>query len=137
MATGLPKFSLLIVEDDTAACEIIARMVGLKFPDCTVYTADNGMTGLALFKEYTPDIVITDVNLPVMDGFELVRAIRLINPNATYIVLTAYSNKIVYEKFKDLGFCAYLIKPIDFGELFAALETCRAESKRQQGCDLT
>jgi len=132
METGLPTFSLLVVEDDTAACDIIARMVRLKFPDCTVYTADNGVKGLALFKQYNPDIVITDVNMPAMDGVELVRSIRLINPKATYIVLTAYSNKIVFEKFKDMGFCAYLLKPIDFNELFEAIETCNAESKRQQ-----
>jgi len=135
MATlqSLPSFSLLIVEDDKAACDIIARIVGLKFPCCTVYTADNGIKGLELFKEHTPDIVITDVNMPVMDGVEFAREIRSINANATYIVLTAYSNIIVFEKFKGMGVCAYLLKPIDFQELFAAIEKCNIESKLQQG----
>ena len=135
MATlqSLPSFSLLIVEDDKVACDIIARMVGLKFPDCTIYTSDNGVKGLELFKEHTPDIVITDVNLPAMDGAELAREIRSINANATYIVLTAYSDTIVFEKFKDIGVCAYLQKPIDFKELFAAIGKCSAENKAQQG----
>lgn len=130
MATlqSLQSFSLLIVEDDKAARDIIARMVGLKFPDCTIYTADNGIMGLELFKEHTPDIVLTDVNLPLMDGVELAREIRSINANATYIVLTAYSDNIIFDKFKDKGACAYLRKPIDFKELFAAIGKCSAES---------
>lgn len=127
--TTLHSFSLLIVEDDKAARDIIARMVGLKFPDWTIYTADDGMKGLELFKEHTPDIVITDVNLPGMDGAELTREIRSINANATYIVLTAYSDNIISDKFKHNGACAYLRKPIDFKELFAAIGKCSAESK--------
>ena len=127
-----PSFSLLIVEDDQAACDIIKRMVALRFPECAIYTADDGVKALELFKEHSPDIIITDVNMPVMDGVELAREIRLINANATYIVLTAYSSKSVFEKFKDLGFCAYLLKPIDFDELFAAIENCIVESRRHE-----
>lgn len=123
----LRSFSLLIVEDDKAASKIIANMIGMEFPDCTVYLADNGILGLELFKEYAPDIVITDVNMPVMDGVELARAIRSINAEATYIVLTAYSDKTVFEKFREIGVCAYLLKPINFSELFAAIERCRVE----------
>lgn len=127
------SFSLLIVEDDKAACDIISRMVALKFPGCTIYTAENGMRGLDLFKEHTPDIVITDVNMPVMDGIELAREISAITEKATYIVVTAYSSKIVLEKFQDIGICAYLLKPINFEELFAAIERCTIESKAARG----
>jgi len=123
------SFSLLIVEDDKEARDIIAGMVGLEFPDCAIFTANNGIEGLELFKQYTPDIVLTDVNLPVMDGVQLAREIRTINGNATYIVLTAYSDQTIFDKFKDIGVCAYLLKPIDFDELFAAIEKCRVESK--------
>ena len=51
---ALPSFSLLIVEDDKAACDIITRMVGMEFTGCTLYTADNGLKGLELFKEHPP-----------------------------------------------------------------------------------
>ena len=126
---SLRSFSLLIVEDEKDARDIVANMVGLEFPDCTIFTANNGVEGLELFKQHTPDIVITDVNLPVMDGVELAREIRAINGNATYIVLTAYTDQTVFDKFEDIGVCAYLLKPIDFDELFAAIEKCRVESK--------
>jgi len=128
---SLHSFSLLIVEDDTAARDIIANMISLEFPDCTIFTANNGIEGLELYQQYTPDIVMSDVNLPVMDGIELAREIRTINGNATYIVLTAYTNQTVFDKFKDIGVCAYLLKPIDFTELFEAIERCKFESKLQ------
>jgi YesN/AraC family two-component response regulator len=133
MATlrSLHSFSLLIVEDDKAARDIIANMVGLEFPDYTILTANNGIEGFELFKQYTPDIVITDVNLPLMDGVELARKIRVLNGNATYIVLTAYSDQTIFDKFKDIGVCAYPLKPINFDELFAAIEKCSIESKQQ------
>jgi YesN/AraC family two-component response regulator len=118
------KFSLLIVEDDKTARDIIVRMVSLHFPDCTMFTAENGKVGVELFKERAPDIVLTDVNMPEMDGIEMAREIRSLNAEATYIVLTAYSDKGSFEKFTEIGYCAYLMKPIDFKELFATIETC-------------
>jgi YesN/AraC family two-component response regulator len=124
---SLPPFSLLIVEDDKAACKIIVRMISLKFPDCTIYTAENGVQGVEIFRLFAPDIILTDVNMPVMDGVDMVREIRSINASATTIVLTAYNDKIVFERFKDIGVSAYLLKPLDFKELFAAIEKCHAE----------
>ena len=50
--------------------------------------------------------------------------IRSIAANATYIVLTAYGDKGYFEKFEAIGFCAYLMKPINFKELFATIERC-------------
>jgi YesN/AraC family two-component response regulator len=129
----LPAFSLLIVEDDKAACDVMVRMVTLKYPGGTIHRADNGVQGIELFKEHIPDIVLTDVNMPVMDGIELLRAIRAIRADASCIVLTAYSDKIVFQKFKDLGVSAYLLKPLDFKELFAALEKCITEISSRSG----
>ena len=60
------------------------------------------------------------------------RPARSIDSDATYIVITAYSDQSVFDKFQDIGVCAYLLKPIDFNQLFAALERCSIESKRQQ-----
>ena len=133
MATpqSLLSFSLLIVEDDQTARDIIASMVSLEFPDCTIFTANDGREGLESFKTYTPDIVLTDVNLPGMDGVDLARHIRTIKGNATYIVLTAYNDSAVFESFQDIGVCAYLLKPIDLNELFTAIEKCRIECRRQ------
>ena len=134
LAQALVTFSLLIVEDDQKAREVIARMVPNKFPNCTVYTADNGMEGIEIFKRFVPDIVLTDINMPVMEGFEMIKIISSINADTSFIVLTAYADKLTFEKFKDhLSVCAYLLKPLDFNELFDAIERCGAQIKQQGG----
>ena len=127
----IPSFSLLIVEDDSAACKVIVRMVAMEFPDCTLYTAENGIQGVELFKRFNPDIIITDVNMPVMDGIEMVHKIRSISADATCIMVTAYSDKDILDEFKIIGVCAYLLKPLDFQDLFASIKKCSLEIKQQ------
>jgi DNA-binding NarL/FixJ family response regulator len=119
-----PPFSLLLVEDDKQACEMVARIVALKFPECTIYTAENGKIGLELFREHTPDLVVTDINMPEMDGIEMAREIKTINPNAAYIVLSARNDKYNVDKFKEIGYCAFLMKPLDFMDLLEAIKHC-------------
>ena len=121
----LPPFSLLLVEDDKQACKMVARMVALKFPQCTIYTAENGVVGLELFRKFAPDLVITDINMPKMDGDEMIREIKTINPDVTYIMLSA--NKELKSS-ENAGYCAYLMKPLDFKDLFDAIEHCQPEA---------
>jgi YesN/AraC family two-component response regulator len=122
----LAQLSLLLVEDDRTARDMVSRMVARNFPDSKIYTAENGKIGVELFREHTPDIVITDINMPEMDGIEMAREIRTINDKATYIVLTARNDKNTFEIFKEIGFCAYLLKPLNYNDLFEAIERCSA-----------
>jgi YesN/AraC family two-component response regulator len=61
-----PSISILIVEDDDLTREILAAMLGERLPEVPLYMAINGRTGLELFKTHTPNIVITDINMPEM-----------------------------------------------------------------------
>jgi YesN/AraC family two-component response regulator len=116
--------SLLIVEDDKVICEMLALVLQRKFSDVTIYCAENGKIGVELFKEHRPEIVITDINMPVMDGIKMAAEIKAITADAHFIVMTAYSDKAYFEKFSEIGFCAYLLKPIMLPTLFAAIEKC-------------
>jgi YesN/AraC family two-component response regulator len=116
--------SILIVEDDRVICEMLATVIQRKFCDATIYRAGNGQIGVDLFKEHRPGIVITDINMPVMDGIEMAAAIKAITADTHFIVITAYSDKAYFEKFSEIGFCAYLLKPIMLPTLFAAIEKC-------------
>lgn len=119
--------SLLIVEDDKVICEMLAKVIQRKYREITIYCAGNGQIGVDLFKEHRPDIVITDINMPVMDGIEMVAAIKALQADAHFIVMTAYSDKAYFEKFSKIGFCAYLLKPIMLPTLFAAIDKCFEE----------
>ncbi len=119
--------SILIVEDDGATCKMLCVVIQRKFPDLTIYCAENGSMGVDLFKEHMPEIIITDINMPVMNGIEMAGQIKSINSGAMFIVMTAYSNKDYLQAFSEIGFCEYLLKPIQLTKLFAAIEKCSAE----------
>lgn len=116
--------SLLIVEDDRVICEMLAKVIERKYRDVTIYHAENGRIGVDLFKEHKPEIILTDINMPVMDGIEMAAAIKALDADAHFIVMTAYSDKAYFEKFSEIGYSAYLLKPIMLPTLFAAIDKC-------------
>lgn len=122
-----PALSILIVEDDSITCEMIGRIIAQEFPNVIINIAESGEQGVELFKKHLSDIVITDINMPKYDGFQMACKIRLIKDDIHFIVLTGHSEKAQMEKFNEIGITDYLVKPIDFGKLFAAIEKCIAE----------
>ena len=124
--------AILIVEDDRVTNETVRLTVAKKFPDAAVYAAENGKRGVELCREQHPDIVITDVNMPGMDGNQMAEAIRALKGDTKFIVLTGYSDKIHLAKFGGIDLTAYILKPIDFKKLFAAIDQCIEEIARQR-----
>lgn len=121
-------FKLLFVEDDAMVCHSLGRMLAKEFPGAQIYTADNGQRGLELFREHTPEIVLTDINMPEMNGIEMAEQIKELQPATSFIVLTGYSEKGYLERFKAIGFYDYIIKPADLDKLFEVIERCHADS---------
>jgi YesN/AraC family two-component response regulator len=118
---------MLIVEDERVIREVIDVMISRRFPNAAIFVAENGKVGLELFIQNTPEIVITDIQMPVMDGISMAVEIKSIQSDTRFIVLTAFSNTGYYEKFNEIGFHDFLPKPIEFDKLFAAIEACIAE----------
>ena len=126
-----PALSILIVEDDETFNEIMGSVIPMKFPGLTINLAENGTSGLQLFKEHTPDIVITDINMPEMDGIQMASAIKSIKDDVKFIVLTGYSDTKYLDKLDELGVYALIVKPVDIGNLFAMIEKCIEEIRLQ------
>jgi len=121
--------SILIVEDNRAASKLIGRMVALNFPDAVVYSADNGLTGVELFIKHDPDIVLTDISMPEMNGFAMVNEIQSIRPDTKFIVFTAHSEGEFLPRFKAIGVDKYLLKPLSLDELMMAIDGCTYEEE--------
>jgi len=123
--------SILVVEDDRVTLDIISLMIAKKYPDVAVYSADRARAGLELFKKHAPEIVITDISMPEMDGIEMAGEIKAIKADTKFIVLTAFGDEIHFNKFRAIGFHDFFPKPIDFAKLYAAIEKCFAELAKE------
>jgi signal transduction histidine kinase/DNA-binding response OmpR family regulator len=116
--------SVLIVEDDTAAIESLRVTISLKYPEILVHVAESGTRGLHLYRQHRPDIVITDIDMPGMNGIQLAGEIKQINPDAKIIAATAISRTEFLIDAIKVGINRYLLKPIEFAALFESMDDC-------------
>ncbi|NQY54755.1 MAG: response regulator [Campylobacteraceae bacterium] len=77
----------------------------------------NGLEALDAFSENEYDLIITDINMPRLNGLELIKKIRLKNKDIPIIITTAYDDPNYIEEIKNLGASSYVLKPLDFSEL--------------------
>lgn len=97
---------ILYVEDDAAAREQIIHL--LKRRGREVIEAENGKEGLALFRQYRPDMVVTDIRMPVMDGLTMAKEIKAISREAKIIVTTAFTDISFLMDAIDVGIDQFL-----------------------------
>ena len=116
----LEKVSILYVEDDGEIREALAET--LEFDVKELYVAENGEEGLKKFKEFKPDIVISDIKMPKMDGLQMSAQIKEISPKTPIIITTAFSDSDYLLKAIDIGIDKYVTKPVDIDKLYKALE---------------
>ncbi len=113
----LKNITILYAEDEVALREITLNI--LRGFTKKQFVAENGAQGLDLFKqnESEIDLIITDVNMPIMNGLEMIREIKKINPHIPIIVATAFSNTEYLLEAIDIGVDKYVLKPIDMKKL--------------------
>ncbi|MBP9500242.1 MAG: response regulator transcription factor [Acetoanaerobium sp.] len=107
-------FKILIIEDEKNISEIVAKY--LEKEGYTTLIANDGIEGLALFRDSHPDLVISDVMMPTIDGFEVLREIRLIS-DVPVIMLTAKQEEVDRLKGFENGADDYVTKPFSPKEL--------------------
>ena len=112
---------LLYVEDDPVAREFTEVIFEELFSDITV--AVDGRDGLEKFKENDIDMIITDISMPHMNGFEMIEQIRKINKNISIVILSAYSEAEYFMKGIKLGVDGYLLKPFDMEQFLAIVSS--------------
>ncbi len=116
---NLKDIALLYVEDDVAIREVMAGM--LKRYVGQLFVASNGEEGLEIFKKERPDIVLTDIRMPKMDGVTMAEAIKKIDPKSALIFATAFGDTENLQKAIDIGAQGYLVKPIERNKLLEKL----------------
>ena len=113
------NFTILYVEDDMDTQELIESILQDSFKE--VFIASDGEEGLALYKEETPDIVLSDIHMPKMDGLTMSAAIKEKNPEQLIALFTAFNDPEYLNKAAELGIDTYIMKPLDKKQFFNSL----------------
>jgi two-component system, cell cycle response regulator CtrA len=123
----LAGMRVLLIEDDSATAQSIELM--LKSESFNVYTTDLGEEGIDLGKIYDYDIILLDLNLPDMSGFEVLRSLRVSKVESPILILSGLA--CIEDKIKGLGFGAddYMTKPFHKDELVARIHAIVRRSK--------
>jgi two-component system, cell cycle response regulator CtrA len=118
---------VLLIEDDSATAQSIELM--LKSEHFNVYTTDLGEEGIDLGKIYDYDIILLDLNLPDMSGFDVLRGLRVSKVKAPILILTGLDT--IEDKVRGLGFGAddYITKPFHRDDLIARINAIVRRSR--------
>ena len=108
------RYRILIVEDEPISLEMLSKTLK---EDFNVLTANNGKKGFELYKKFNPHIIISDLNMPIMNGIELIQKIRELDQNSKIIITTFKNDVQTLLQASELKLFKYLIKPIDFTTL--------------------
>jgi two-component system, OmpR family, KDP operon response regulator KdpE len=122
----MPK-KILVIDDEFQITRVLKRSLGSHRYD--VRTASDGESGLELFRDFNPDLVITDLSMPEMSGIEVCRAVRKLS-EVPIIVLSVKGDESVKVEALDAGADDYITKPFGMNELLARV---RAALRRSTG----
>ncbi len=116
------KYSVLYIEDNPANLRLVTQLIG-RIPDVHVWGACDPVLGLEMAEVHVPDLVLLDINLPGMDGFDVLRRLRRREVTRTIpvIAISASAMRDDIKKGVDAGFDAYITKPIDVHKLLTAV----------------
>jgi len=107
----LQNLKVLLVEDEENIANLFKDTIGDYF--YKFYLAKDGLDGLDKFNELNPDIVITDINMPKLNGLDMAKKIKKISKNIPIIILSAFSEKEKLFSAIDIGVIKYFLKPYD------------------------
>jgi CheY-like chemotaxis protein len=112
--------SILLVDDEAHIRKFISlllRHLGVS----RIMEAPNGSEALEVYKRESPDLVMLDVNMPIMDGIETLRALKALNPDAVVVMLTSLANRQTIDEAVALGAANYIRKDAPPEEIGRAL----------------
>ena len=126
--------SVLVVEDDLSLREALCDT--LQLAGYPVLSATNGNAALDLIEHEKISVVVSDVQMQPMDGFSLLRKLRMSNPNLPVVLMTAYGTIQKAVQAIREGASDYLVKPFDVEELVARVRALIARSRREPAANV-
>lgn len=114
---------IIIAEDEKRASRGLKNLLEMISDDCEVVAeAPDGEKAFELIKVLRPDVVFTDIRMPVMDGISLIRAVRSIGLDTKFVIISAYEEFELARKAISLGVLEYLVKPLTYEDVEQVLK---------------
>jgi DNA-binding response OmpR family regulator len=129
MATERESGPILVVEDDRDLAEVVVDVLALE--GFEVAHADNGRVALEMCAQRTPRLILLDMKMPVMDGWEFARRFRHEFHNATPIIVVTAAESAA-QRCREIGADAWLAKPFDLDELRALVRKSLAAARAEE-----
>lgn len=120
MSIDWKKYRLLVVEDDSDMRDSLVDL--LSEEGCRVWNAANGKDALNILSEQAIDLVLSDVQMPIMDGEELLKIIREKDPKVPIVLLATGQSHLSKEDAVKAGACDLIQKPFDAAEIIKKIE---------------
>jgi len=117
--------TILIIDDERLLCDLLQNL--LREHGHEVFTAYNGHEGVASFRQRRPRFTLLDLNLPDINGIEVLKRIRQIDPQSAVIILTGCATEQLERQARDLGITDFLIKDLSFDVLLGAVQRAMKE----------
>lgn len=123
-------FNILFVEDSKALQTQVAKFLNKLFKN--VYIASDGKEGVEAFKKYKPDIILTDLTMPNMNGHDMIREIKKIDADIAIIILSAHSDSETLMKSFHIGVNDFIAKPVNAVKMIAVFLKVLSNIKRKE-----
>ena len=115
-------YKIMIIEDEQIERETLYKIIQDGFPECReLYAAKNGKEALTMFEEYHPDIILADINIPGINGLEVIRRIRKTESEVGFLILSSYNYFEYAQEAIRLGVEDFILKPYTIDHLKEAL----------------
>lgn len=123
---------LLLIDDDAQLRKLLCRLIAHEYSSLTVLEAADGKSGLDVYREHLPDIVVTDVTMPVLDGIAVASEIKAQRKKTKIILLSAncYGNRLRLPV--GLEITRQIMKPFNLEVLLNAIQTCLEELRDER-----
>lgn len=115
---------ILLVDDEKTFLESLSESLRNIFEDVMILTAENGEEAVRILNSEHINFLLTDLQMPVMDGYELLRYIKRLYPTIPVIVMTAHVDSKIFKQLEYMGCLDVIEKPIELSNLVERLKKC-------------
>lgn len=122
---SIKSFKILLVEDEEKIKKHLAK--SLRYLVDEVVEASNGQEALEKLETFSPDIIISDIEMPIMNGIDFIKEVRRTDKEVLIVVLTAYDTPEYLRKLIEMHLEHYVLKPVNFEKLISILHSCEEQ----------